>query len=431
MRFLIMSFNLCRDPYPVYPLGMGVIASAVRSAGHEVRQFDLLSQGIGRLESLLREFKPDYIGISIRNLDTVNSRSGEKNLIRTPLELLKFIRERSSAPVILGGAGFSVLPEQVMKLMDAEYGIAGEGESAILTLLDGKKHPHGLYRIHSGSQSAPLYDPEILNFYQEETHIIPVQTKRGCPFECAYCTYPGLEGHSIRERGMDSVLDQLEELHTAYPDSMFYFVDAVFNDPQKHFHTLLEGMEKRNMILPFAAFLSPFMLEEEEIIRMRERGMIAAELGVDAASDETLAGLRKNFTFAKAAECSENLLKQKIGVTTNVMFGGPNETWGTVEKGIRNLRALEPAYTMIFSGIRIYPGTPLYERACAENKIPAGWDPLKELYYFADGIDPEKLHEKLLEGFSGSACCIYPPDAKNRELQTLHKFGYAKWRKLQ
>ena len=431
MRFLIMAVNLCRDPYPVYPLGMSVIASAVRSAGHEVKQFDLLSQGIERLGPLLREFDPEFIGISIRNLDTVNSRSSNKNLIQTPADVLKFIRKESNAPVILGGAGFSVLPEEVMKRIDAEYGIAGEGESAILTLLDGKEHPHGLYHSASKYQAAPLYDPEILDFYQKETHIIPIQTKRGCPFECAYCTYPGLEGHFIRERGTDSVLDQVEELHEKYPDSMFYFVDAVFNDPQKHFLILLDGMEKRKMRPPFAAFLSPFMLNEDEIIRMKECGMIAAELGVDAASDETLAGLQKNFTFAEAAESSALLLKHKIGVTTNVMFGGPEETWKTVEKGIRNLRSLEPAYTLIFSGIRVYPGTPLYQRALAENKIPAGWDPLEELYYFADGIDPEILHQKLLAGFSGSACCIYPPDAKNRELQTLHKFGYAKWRKLQ
>ena len=78
MRLLLTAANLCTDPYPVYPLGMSVIAKALTDAGHTVRQFDALADGLNTLPETIRSFRPDAIGVSIRNLDTVNSRSPEK-----------------------------------------------------------------------------------------------------------------------------------------------------------------------------------------------------------------------------------------------------------------------------------------------------------------------------------------------------------------
>ena len=287
-----------------------------------------------------------------------------------------------------------------------------------------------LLRGKAGPQSPALYPDDLLNYYGKETHIIPTQTKRGCPFSCAYCSYPMLEGRSVRERDSESVAQELESLSRRAPDAMFYFVDAVFNDPERKYHHLLNALRKRGLRIPFAAFLSPFHLTESDIGLLSDSGMIAAELGIDASTNETLRGLRKNFTFEEARTASELLRKHGIGVTTNVMFGGPGETMDTVRRGISNLRSLEPVHTLVFSGIRILPGTPLCEIARQEGKLPAAWNGSAELYYFADGLNPEQLHNTLTEGFRESRFCVYPPDAKNEELKLLHKFGYAKLRRL-
>lgn len=434
MRILLTAANLCTDPYPVYPLGMSVIAKVLTDAGHTVRQFDALANGLESLPETIRSFRPDTIGISIRNLDTVNSRSPEKDLLKTPLRLIGICRAETGVPLFLGGPGYSLLPEKILDLTGADYGIAGEGEAATLELIreleSGGRPAPRIRRGTPGRQSAALYDDKILAWYQRETHIIPVQTKRGCPFRCTYCTYPLLEGHSIRERGNDAVLDQLCELRQTWPDSMFYFVDATFNDPAKEYRSLLERMRKRGIRIPFAAFLSPSGIDSGDIELLCECGMIAAELGIDAAADETLRGIGKNFTFAEAANVCRGLLHTGTGVTTNVMFGGPGETEETIRRGIGNLRSLEPAHTLIFSGIRIFPGTSLYRTALRENKIPDGWDGVRELYYFSDGLDPERVHQMLSDGFRGSRFCIYPPDSKNRELQALHRLGYARLRRL-
>ena len=432
MRILLIAPNLCTDPYPVYPLGMSVIAGALTEAGHEVLQFDALVHGPENLPRTIRAFRPEAVGFSIRNLDTVNSRSAEKGFLKNAFRMIQVCREETDAPVFLGGPGYSLLPETILRLSGADRGIAGEGEHAVLELIreleQGKTDGPKLRFGRPGPQSAAHYPDDLLAYYHRETHILPIQTKRGCPFRCAYCTYPALEGGRVRERGNDAVLDQLSELAANWPDTMFYFVDATFNDPEKEYLSLLERMHERRIHVPFAAFLTPLNLSAADVARMRECGMIAAELGIDAATDETLRGLDKSFTFAEAERSARLLLESGIAVTANVMFGGPGETMETVRRGIAHLRALEPVHTLVFSGIRLFPGTPLCETARREGKIPEGWDGIRELYYFADGLDPELLHETLLDGFRGSRFCIYPPDAKNNELRMLHKLGYARLR---
>lgn len=434
MRFLIIAANLCTDPYPVYPLGMSVIAAAAEQAGHTVRQFDLLANGRQSLEGTIAAFHPDAIGISIRNLDTVNSRNRGTAFLQTAFDTVALCRKLSQAPILLGGPGFSLLPEEILKHSGADYGITGEGETAVVRLLADLESGHPpeqrLIRGTPGPQSGALYPDDLLNAYCAETHILSLQTKRGCPFSCLYCSYPALEGHEIRERDPDDVTGELADLQRRAPDAMFYFVDAVFNDPERRYHTFLRRLRARNVRVAFAAFLSPFQLTEPDVELLSSSGMIAAELGIDASTDETLRGLGKNFTFEEARTAAELLRKHGIGVTTNVMFGGPGETMETVRRGIANLRSLEPAHTLVFSGIRILPGTPLCRIAEAEGKLPADWTGDQKLYYFADGLDPEALHRTLTEGFRESRFCVYPPDAKNEELKLLHKFGYAKMRRM-
>lgn len=434
MKILLTASNTCTDPYPVYPLGMSVIAQALAAAGHDVKQFDVAVSGLGALPEAIRSFSPEAVGISIRNLDSVNSRTPGQDFLRMPVAMAEVIRGQTDAPLILGGSGFSLLPEEILKLTGADYGVIGEGESAMTELIAilarGGKPESCLIRGCGGVQCGALYQQDIRDYYCRLTHILPVQTKRGCPFHCVYCTYPALEGCSMRLRDPAEVAGQLEKLAAELPDVMFYFVDAVFNDPAREYHRLLKEMERRSLTVPFAAFLTPGGLNAEDLDLLCSRGMIAAELGIDGAADETLRGLGKNFDFGTAARVCRELLARNVGVTANVMFGGPDETWETVRRGIGNLRSIEPVHTLVFSGIRILPHTPLFALAKKENVVPPDWNGRDEIYYYAPGIEPERLHRELCEGFAASSCCIYPPHACNDSLKTLHRFGYANYRKL-
>ena len=76
-RVLLLSSNVTVEPYPVYPLGLAVIAAALAAAGHVVEQFDFLASGTSEAELAARiaAFAPDYLCLSLRNLDNCDSLS--------------------------------------------------------------------------------------------------------------------------------------------------------------------------------------------------------------------------------------------------------------------------------------------------------------------------------------------------------------------
>ena len=439
MRILLLSTNTFSEPYAVYPLGMSVIAGALTAAGHEVRQFDPMVCGRdeckNQLAGLVQEFRPDIIGVSIRNLDNMDSSDESEPLIHGSIEIVRQLRKLSSAPIILGGSGFSLQPETILRLTGADYGIVGEGEDSVVSLVarlsKGGNITEKLHYACSKEQFGASYQEDILSFYNNETNIIPLQTKRGCSFKCIYCTYPKLEGNRVRMRDPEQVISEIIRIHRQFPNSMLYFVDAVFNDPGKKYLELLELMLHRNLVVPWTAFISPEQLREEEIRLMASAGMTAADLGLDATTDATLAGIGKNFTFRDIPQICRTMQKLNVEVTASVMFGGPGETEQTVMDGIANLRSLEPAYSIIFSGIRILPGTPLLDLARKQGMVPPDWDEISKIYYFAPGLSPAWLDHTLKSGFAGSRHCIYPPGSRNDQLKKILRLGYVKVKKLQ
>ncbi|MBO4303208.1 MAG: cobalamin-dependent protein [Lentisphaeria bacterium] len=431
MKALLISSNQCTDPYPVYPLGMSIIARVLTDAGWEVVQSDILVHGLAGIEKKLEETHFDLIGISIRNIDTVNSTSGSTTFVGIVPELVKLCRAHTKAPIHLGGAGFSLFPEEFLRLSGADFGIVGEGENGIYKLLDmlqkGEKTPK-VIREGRSVQKPALYDEEILDYYYRKTHIVSMQTKRGCPFHCVYCTYPALEGRRIRAREQDPIWNQISEYHEKYPDALFFFVDAIFNDRAGEYRTFLREMKRHCGKIPYSCFITPEALTMEDIDLLHETGLALADIGLDATSDATLKGMGKGFSFRQALECVERMRELDIGLSCSVMVGGPGETYETLEEGIANLHKLEPTIVGVFSGVRILSGTPLYAVAQQRNMIPPGWNGLTPLYFFEKGLDENKVHERLFSEFKDNRSILYPPDRMNSLLRKIHKIGYLQFR---
>lgn len=433
MKVLLISANQCIDPYPVYPLGMGIIARVLTDNGAEVVQKDILVHKMAGIEECLKKDSFDLIGVSIRNIDTVNSVSGDVTFVGAAFDIVKLCRKFSSAPVVLGGAGFTLYPETILELSGADYGIAGEGEGAVLKLLDmirsGSRTP-AVIKSECPVQQPALYDEELLAYYYQKTHIISIQTKRGCPFHCVYCTYPALEGRTVRGRDIGGICAQISEFREKYPDALFFFVDSIFNDSQGEYKIFLKEMMKQCGKVPFSCFITPETLTSEDIDLLYEAGLVLADIGIDATSDTTLRQMGKHFSFEHALKCVRKMQQLDIGLACSVMVGGPGETMETLEEGIANLHALEPAVVGVFSGVRILAGTPLHKVAAERNMIPEGWNGLTPLYFFEKNLEKEAVHRRLLEEFKENRHILYPPDRVNKMLRTIHKIGYLQFREF-
>ena len=438
MKVLLISANLARDPYPVYPFGISVISAAMKDRGIRTELYDPLSEedypALTKLADRIASFQPDVIGIGIRNVDSINSLSDEKNLLAPAVAIARFCRKAApDRPLILGGGGFTLIPEEILDLCGADWGISGPGEDAFPMLAEkllSGNPPKERVLYAPSTESTPRsgdFPDRLASYYARETHMLPIQFKRGCPFHCSYCSYPALEGGKIRFRDPDETAEEMRVLHERYPDTMLFFTDSVFNDPADGYLDLLDRLDGS---IPYSGFLSPFRLDSRAVDRLARSGMISAELGIDGAADETLEGLGKNFTFAEAARSARDLHDAKIAVTANFMFGGPGETYDTIRRGIENIRSLDRIWSVIFSGVRILPHTPLYDRAVKLGMVPPDWNPADELYYYEPGVDRVELDRALTEAFADSPYCIWPPHAKRELLSRIHRIGLPKYRKL-
>ncbi len=430
MKVLLISANTATDPYPVYPLGLSVIMNALREAGHDVDVFDFLRHhAVEPLAAKAAGMQPDLVGISIRNIDNTNA-AHELRYLDIVEQIVETIRLACRAPVVLGGSGFSIMPEAILQRVDADYGVVGEGEELILELIrqleSGK--PPAEKILHAGTKlvdagiAGGAYDAELLQYYVNSEGITPIQTKRGCDRHCVYCTYPILEGHCLRPRDPHAVVDDIEALMQNHGVRQVFFVDSVFNDADGCYRQLVEAMHARDVCVPWTAFFSPGREVDDEIVAlMQETGLESAEIGADATTDTTLAALRKGFTFADVIAMNDCFRRHEITTTHSFMFAGPDETPETVEQGIENLCSLKETASFIFMGIRILPGTPLWKRAVEEDVIKADDDLLDSVYYFSPALDRDELEKRLTEAFADRRDIIFPPDAINAQLQFLHR----------
>ena len=434
-RIFLFSANVTTEPYPVYPLGMAVIAGALADRGHAVRQFDYLASGRSdaALTATLAEFAPDYVCFSLRNIDNVDSFSCESNwylaLARRQLEL---IRSLTAAPVIVGGPAFSIMPEAILGYLGADYGVIGEGEVKVCELVAKLEAGAAVAPLVGGdvplltgeTQGSPLYVRELVEFYQGQSGMINLQTKRGCPFRCSYCTYPSLEGNTFRYRPAAAVVDDLAQAVRDHGVAKVFFTDSIFNDPAGNYLEVAEELIRRELPVKWCAFFRPQGLGRSEWQLLKRAGLYAAELGTDAASDATLAAMGKDLTFAEITAVNNACLAEEIPCAHFVIFGGPGETPATVEEGLENLAGLGPAVVFAFSGIRILAGTALQAQALAEGVLAADADLLRPCFYYAPQIDAAAMNTRIESAFRGRRDRIFPPSAGQEALGVMHRFGF-------
>lgn len=434
MKILLISSNIATAPYPLYPLGLSLISSALRMAGHEVCQFDFLQKGMSKnaLTDTIHDYCPALIGISIRNIDNVNLLH-EQKYIEVVKDIVQSIRQITRVPIVLGGSGFSILPEEILSEVGADYGIIGEGESLIVDfagrIAQGDYPKDRLIRsvLSLSGKEIPSadYDPGLMKFYLKNGFMGSVQTKRGCSHRCVYCSYPFLEGSTIRCRDAQAVVDDIQMLMDEHKVKYIFFTDSVFNDSQKHYLHVIREMEKRRVCIPWTAFFMPNGLDEESIALMKQTGLKAAEIGADASSDTTLRRLGKSFLFKDIIACNDLFTGQGVATAHYFMFGCPSETEETVMEGIENIKGLQETVSFIFMGIRILPHTDLAEIARSEGLLAPEQKLLDPVYYIAQGVKKQWLEETLTEAFAGLRHCIFPPDSLDCSVRFLHQMGYA------
>ncbi len=433
-RVLLLSSNTVGHPYPVYPLGMAVVAGALAAQGHTVRQFDMLAAN-GREDALsatIRAFAPEVVGVSLRNLDDCDALAVSPTLfVEKDGKLIETIRRATTAPIVLGGPAFSLCPEELLAYLGADYGVVGEGEEQICRLVDALADARSVPRLLGGDgalldgrrMAPPLFDPDLVAFYRERAGMFNVQSKRGCSFRCVYCAYPQLEGRRFRPREVRQVADEVERAKACHGLDTLFFTDSVFNDPEEHYLMLAEELIRRGTPVRWCGCFRPQGITRRVLALLKRSGLYAMELGTDAVTDATLHGLGKDFTVSDVLAVHQACLREETPCAHFVMFGGPGETEATLAEGLATIARLDRAVVFAYAGIRILPGTELRRRAIAEGVILQETSLLRPAHYFAPTLDRGVAHRMLLRAFRGRHDRVFPPTEGRLRLSVLHRFG--------
>ena len=413
-RILLVSANRCAIPERVFPLGLTCLQAALRRAGHQCLWLDLLDQA-GQLDETLQSFQPEFVAISLRNIDDVSIGKRETFFDDLP-SLCAAVRLGTACRIIVGGSGFSIFPAQLLELSGADYGIAGEGEVSLPRLLESLEAgacrediPGLVFRkgdrvVINPPKPMPL-DGEVIEAdrpasaaarYLRASGVLNVQTQRGCPHRCCYCTYPVLEGREHRGRPADLVAEEFAQL--ARLDARYAFiVDSVFNSSSRHVEEVCEAILRRGIKLSWGCFLRPAGLTAELMRLMVRAGLTHAEFGSDSFCDEVLAAYQKGFAFEDIRHSTELARQEDVDCCHFLIAGGPGENLETLRQGFKNARHLPSSTVLAVAGMRIYPQTALHSRAVAEGRIQAEDNLLVPRYYLAPGLSEESVLGQLRE----------------------------------
>ena len=144
-KILLVSANQYAIPYPVYPIGLSYLHSYLykRLIDFEIRIFDFNFYTLNDFHEYLLDFKPDYTGLSLRNIDDVDSTT-KTWFINGYIDIVEEIKKNINTRLIIGGSAFSIFPLELFKLFEPEFGIYGEGEESLYHLiqcLENKEDP--------------------------------------------------------------------------------------------------------------------------------------------------------------------------------------------------------------------------------------------------------------------------------------------------
>jgi len=425
MRVLLVNTNRKADLMAAPPIGLCYVATATRSAGHEVRVLDLCFAGrraARNLRESISSFAPDVLGLSVRNVDNANMLRPVSYLPGVQ-ELVAEVRRHSTAPVVLGGSGASLMPEAVLRHLGADAIVVSDGEGGFLRLLDAMasgKAWTGIPgvgfmndgRFHLAPPEFPSFTfeaPQVGHWvdmtpYERMGGSYNVQSKRGCPHRCIYCTYnSSLEGHRLRMRDPVEVVDEIEEAVLKYRPRTVEFVDSVFNDPPGHMREILEEIIRRPWKTEFTAMgVHPLHLDPEMLDLMWRAGFRSFMITPESASDTMLNSYRKGFCRDHVIHAAEALSHTRFSAWWCFLLGGPGETHVTLQETLdfcrqylRLQRGSARHVAQMFFGVRLYPGTEVWRSALREGMIKPDADPIQSLWYVSAELNVKHALEQM------------------------------------
>ncbi len=440
MNSILYIFLPCKK---VYPIGVTYLADFIHRRKPEVRQriLDLSlfpeSQRTQAIRDAALDFKPDLVCFSWRDIQIFSPHEGDASLehafnfyfasnpikrvaasfaglkqlyryyshIRANLSYPWLIRkEFPKSQIMIGGGAFTAFADQLIeKLPEGTIGILGEGEDAILKVVNGESLEHERYIIREGNQtrkgqqgSPALLDaltvdlPYLTSIFPQHASYmdesIGVQTKRGCPYDCAFCLYPYIEGKRVRYRPPEMVVKDISQHYHQWGARRFWFTDAQFITGKEAYPQCTEILERilsEKLEIEWSGYIRTSLITPELAKLMVRSGVGDLEVAITSGSQEVLNNLHMGFKLERLYDGCRYLAEAgfKGKVILNYSLNSPKETEDSLLQSVESYKKVaailgeERVFPLMFF-LGIQPNTDLEHRLLEEGYLSAGYNPL-------------------------------------------------------
>lgn len=210
--------------------------------------------------------------------------------------------------------------------------------------------------------------------------MIPIESGRGCPYGCEFCTVTGFFGDSIRFRSNQSVVKELLLLKALERKQQgkiaVFFIDDNFAINPRRTKSLLREIIAQKAQVPWVAQISMNLLRDEELVSLiAQSGGKWIFMGLESVDPENLKSVAKGFNKpAEYGSVLERLARHNVYAITSFIFGMDGDRPGTADRTLEQIRSWPPGLP-VFGLLTPYPGTPLYNKLAASGRLtrPKHW----------------------------------------------------------
>jgi radical SAM superfamily enzyme YgiQ (UPF0313 family) len=367
--------------YALPRLGIVLLATILREKGYQAEAVFLANQDL-----FLRRTDVDLVGISAITPTA-----------RASYEAADFFRTRG-VPVVMGGPHVTFLPEE--SLAHADFCIAGEGEAALPMLVDALNHggsleavPGLIWReggtVRKNPTAEAVADLDTLPFpdfglldmgprkwlgdANGRRCSVPVQTSRGCPYDCTFCSVTPMFGRRYRHRSVEHVVAELARFDPERQE-IFFYDDNFAADPRKT-KELLREMIRLRLGFRWSTQVRTDVVRDPELLDLAvQAGCKALYVGFESVNPNALAEMRKRQTVEDIRHSIREIRRRGIHLHGMFVFGfesdSPQTADATVTFALRE--RIDSAQFLILTPL---PGSPLYTTLAHEGRLlDAEWD---------------------------------------------------------
>ena len=357
--------------FPLPRLGTLILGTIMKRRGWEVEVF---------VEDLRRVDYDVVASATLVGISTITSTAPRAYAIADKVRAM-------GIPVLMGGPHVTYLADEALE--HADFVVRGEGEAALTAFIDawetsldfaavpnlsrkvdGRVVHNPAMPLARDLDAIPYPDLSLLKPDPTRRKFrppIPVQTSRGCPFDCSFCSVTGIFGRAYRFRSAENIIEELRRYD--HPKNSVFFYDDNFAANRARTKELLQAMIRERFRFTWTTQVRADVARDLELVKlMKKAGCHTLYIGFESVNPRSLDSMKKKQTVDDLVTAARVLRRHRIGIHGMFVLGFDQDDWKTIKKTVKFAKKTRLATTQ-FLILTPLPGSEFFEKMQAENRL--------------------------------------------------------------